>query len=316
MQPCCPLHPTLRIQPNILESGLSSTVYFYLYSRLRNLAVAQKNQSGSASSESKGQDIDVVSSLLVAALAGAGNQLLTMPASVVATRMQAQSKLCVERGGQTAGPEGGDVWSIARVIFAESGLAGFWAGLLPALVLVVNPAVQFMLYEQLLRLIRQLKTARQKLSADKDLPRAGAGGDASPVGEEGPAGSQLSAWEVFWASAVAKIGATGGWGTKRLILHLDCRLITVPPPVVTYPMIVVKSRMQAASKSAGRTSSTLGIIGTVWREGGLLGFFQGLKAKILQAALNAALMLMLKEQLSSATQRLLMSRRRGRTFLL
>jgi hypothetical protein len=37
---------------------------------------------------SERQDIGVLASFLVAALAGVGNQLITMPASVVATRMQ------------------------------------------------------------------------------------------------------------------------------------------------------------------------------------------------------------------------------------
>jgi hypothetical protein len=47
------------------------------------------SSSSSSTSSTKDKDIGILSSLLVAALAGVGNQLLTMPAGVVSTRMQA-----------------------------------------------------------------------------------------------------------------------------------------------------------------------------------------------------------------------------------
>ncbi len=82
------------IEPNIFESGVSSGVYFFLYNKLRALAVRQKQEaSGEASAaqpaaSSKDKDIGFLASLLVPAVAAVGNQLCTMPASVVATRMQ------------------------------------------------------------------------------------------------------------------------------------------------------------------------------------------------------------------------------------
>ena len=99
---------------------------------------------GEVKQGSRRQDIGIGASLLVAALAGTGNQLVTMPASVVTTRMQAQAKLRMDSGQDI--PTG--AWHVISSIRKESGLGGFWAGLLPALVLVVNPAVQYMLYEQ------------------------------------------------------------------------------------------------------------------------------------------------------------------------
>ncbi len=50
------------------------------------------------------------------------------------------------------------------------------------------------------------------------------------------------------------------------------------------------------------------------QDDGASGFFKGLRAKILQAALNAALMLMLKEQCYVATQTVL-SRKAGTRLL-
>lgn len=48
--------------------------------------------AATSSASTKNKDIGVLSSLMVAALAGAGNQLITMPASVVATRMQVRAE--------------------------------------------------------------------------------------------------------------------------------------------------------------------------------------------------------------------------------
>ncbi|GAX81998.1 hypothetical protein CEUSTIGMA_g9426.t1 [Chlamydomonas eustigma] len=292
------------ISPNILESGISSAVYFYLYSRLRNLAVrsrqqgsTQPNEAGTPSS-SKDQQIDVLSSLLVAAVAGIGNQLVTMPASVVATRMQAQSKVQMElasvsgaAGSVRGAGSSSSAWAVISRIWTESGLGGFWSGLLPALVLVVNPAVQYMLYEQLLNLFKKWKAQRVK-AAMSHMEDENASCCSSSLNNDGEGKKEcrdtattirLSAGEIFVASALAKIGAT----------------------VVTYPMIVVKSRMQASSKSNPHHSNTLGSISRIFQDEGPSGFFKGLRAKILQTALNAAMMLMLKEQCFSATQKML-----------
>lgn len=118
------------------------------------------------------------------------------------------------------------------------------------MVLVANPAIQYMLYEQILRAMRRWKQARVAASAAKPAeattPAATANGPAeSKEGGKaknsksgagaGAASSQaaqppvkLSAGEIFLASALAKIGAT----------------------IATYWLVVVKSRLQAASKSS------------------------------------------------------------------
>ncbi len=134
--------------------------------------------------------------------------------------MQAESKLHMESGGVGAPVSS---WSVLSLIWGESGLGGFWRGLLPALLLVVNPAVQYMLYEQLLRLLRRWKHERTLAARRKQQQQqaSGQGDDGSaplaPDESAGPAGAasgegettKLSALEIFLASAVAKIGATG-----------------------------------------------------------------------------------------------------------
>lgn len=298
------------LEPNIVEAGVSSGVYFYLYSKLRHFVVTMRESlhtgdAPASTGSTKNKDIGVLSSLMVAALAGAGNQLITMPASVVATRMQAQKKLVVdgraEKGSDTAG-------AIMRQVVSESGIGGFWAGLLPSMVLVSNPAIQYMLYEQLLRALRRWKAATAAAAATAapapaaapakkarkatDGPELADGADAATdaaaevaaAPAPAPAAVKLTPLEIFLASAAAKIGAT----------------------IATYWLVVVKSRMQAAGKdSEFQYNGTWDALSTIYRQEGFGGFFKGLRSKILQTALNAALMLMLKEQVYSATKHLL-----------
>ena len=72
------------LEPALLGTAVSQGVYFYLYSWLRGAAVSRLQ----AKQQTKSEDIGVGGSLLVAALAGAGNVLLTTPIWTISTRMQ------------------------------------------------------------------------------------------------------------------------------------------------------------------------------------------------------------------------------------
>ena len=93
------------IEPNMVESAISSSVYFYLYSFFRGLVPGCKQQAGGGGSSKGGKprDMRLLESIVVASLAGCGNMLVTLPASVVVTRMQVgsagQAHSMVIRGG-------------------------------------------------------------------------------------------------------------------------------------------------------------------------------------------------------------------------
>ncbi|GIL56566.1 hypothetical protein Vafri_11907 [Volvox africanus] len=305
--------------PNVVESALSSGVYFFFYSKLREHAVILSRRGCcAAGAENRSKDIGVIASLLVATAAGALNQIITMPASVVATRIQGHRSLA----GAASTKRPPTTWETIASVFREDGLAGFWKGLLPSMILLANPAVQYMLFEKIKALLKYWKAQRlaqaEKMSGEaatasaqqqhdeQELPRrcsadsdeameAVTAASKAAVGQRQAAGRppssssslELSAGEVFLAGALAKIGAT----------------------VATYPLIVVKARLQASSPAASNSSggtayraSTWGVVADTARNEGMGGFFKGLRAKILQTALNAALMLMLKEQLHGVTK--------------
>lgn len=144
---------------------MSQGVYFYLYSAIKTVALRLS------------PDLTVAKSLLVAALAGCGNVLLTNPIWVVVTRMQVRGNASpghsltprraaepdLESGAasgpgqerqesaQAAAPAPAPpgVWEVVRDLYRESGVRGFWKGLAPSLVMVSNPTIQYVLYEAL-----------------------------------------------------------------------------------------------------------------------------------------------------------------------
>jgi solute carrier family 25 (peroxisomal adenine nucleotide transporter), member 17 len=251
------------LKPAVVETAVSSGVYFYLYSLLRQLAVARRR----ASSGTKSSNISIAESLMIAAVAGAGNMLITCPAQVVATQMQAQHAPS-SRNRDHLPPSKGVLGTI-KAVYDEGGITGFWKGLLPSLILVVNPAVQYMIYEELLKHRRRHKAKALSLRPDSAV--------------------KLDAGEIFATSALAKLGAT----------------------FATYPMIVVKSRLQAMNKDNAdlQYSGTWNAIATIYEQEGVAGFFKGLDTKLLQTVANAALMLMVKEQVYTATRNALKAAR-------
>jgi hypothetical protein len=110
--------------------GVASTnfAYFYWYSFVRDMYKRRRNIDGPMST---------VAELLLGAIAGALAQIFTIPVSVCTTRQQTQTG--VERKGLIA---------TAKEVISEDGVTGLWRGLKPSLVLVVNPAITYGLFER------------------------------------------------------------------------------------------------------------------------------------------------------------------------
>jgi len=162
--------------------AVSNSVYYALYAALRDAAL---RNSGRPS-------LGGAAALPVAALAGALNVLLTNPLWVLVTRLQASSaerpapqtdaKAALARAPVPATP-----LALTRAIYAEGGVRAFWKGVLPSLLLVSNPVVQFAVYEWIMARV----LARGALAAGP--------GRRAPA----PAAST-----VFAAGATAKLMAT------------------------------------------------------------------------------------------------------------
>ncbi|VAI08132.1 peroxisomal nicotinamide adenine dinucleotide carrier-like isoform X1 [Triticum dicoccoides] len=217
------------LKPSLIGTAASQGIYYYFYQLLKN-----KVEDVAAARGKKGLGdgtVGMFSWLVIAAVAGSINVLLTIPIWVLVTRMQ------------------------IREVYRESGISGFWKGLVPTLIMVCNPSIQFMIYETL---SKRLKSKR----SGKRFPK-----------------KNITAMEVFLIGAMAKLGAT----------------------LVTYPLLVVKSRLQAKQEigrnAASRYTGTLDAILKMIRYEGLHGFYKGMGTKIVQSVLAASVLFMVKEEL-------------------
>ncbi|KQK22432.1 peroxisomal nicotinamide adenine dinucleotide carrier [Brachypodium distachyon] len=249
------------LPPSLVGTAASQGVYYYFYQifRSRAEAAALRRSIGGFGDGSVG----MLQSLTVAALSGCVNVLLTNPIWVVVTRMQTHRKTnkqqspALDKAIQTAPVENipHKTINIIQDLYKEAGVLGFWKGVVPALIMVSNPAIQFMLYESLLKKLKKRRASNLK-------------------GADG-----LTAIEIFLLGAVAKLGAT----------------------LVTYPLLVVKARLQAkqmiTDDKRHRYKGTFDALTKMMHYEGLSGLYKGMGTKIVQSVFASALLFMIKEEL-------------------
>lgn len=299
------------VEPAVIGTVASQAVYNYFYSAMRNYYMAKKRTNPGP-----------LSNLAIASAAGCVNVMCTIPIWTVTTRMQAARKKADEgatsnsksrssplskkslasswsswtkgkdgtndaekRGGRGEGAgKGGDgemkgFVATAGEVWRDGGVAGFWQGVVPSLVMVSNPALQYALYETVADGYRRARRRRRRA-------RAGLGvGSVKSVKSVTSTRSndELSAWEVFAAASLAKLGAT----------------------VVTYPILLVKSRLQSQSKgteASMRYDGALDALRRIAAEEGLGAFYRGFGTKATQTVFAAALMFAAKEEIAKAVQ--------------
>lgn len=248
------------LEAALVGTTVSQGVYFTLYSLLR----------GAAAGPGPDATLTVAQSLAVASLAGAGNVLVTNPIWVVATRMQMHRADTRKKDDDAArDPDEVEVpvthrpsaLAVIREVVHEYGPRGFWNGCQASLIMVINPTLQYTLYEW-------LGAVRARARARRGLAPARPG-----------------ALEIFALSSLAKAGAT----------------------IVTYPMLTVKNRMMTARRGDAHMqyASVGDAVVKIWRAEGAAGYYQGVRPKLVQSVLAAALLFVAKEEIVQFTRVLL-----------
>lgn len=151
--------------------------YFYWYSIVRTLYITRLTKSGAAAAAAGAAiQLSTAIELLLGAVAGGLAQLFTIPVAVIATRQQLgggnpQPSISGRPAG--AGPEptksaaekaaaklteDESFLGVARDILREDGVTGLWRGLKPSLVLTVNPAITYGVYERVKNIILAAST--------------------------------------------------------------------------------------------------------------------------------------------------------------
>jgi len=214
--------------------------------------------------------LSVFGSTVVASFAGSINVLVTNPIWIVATQLMALQK-SPNPADRTKG-----AWDVAADLYNQGGIGTFWQGVVPAIVMVSNPTIQYILYEWLTTKMVSMK----RLASSPSSQRVHKGSAPSLL---------LGGLDVFMLSAVAKLGAT----------------------LATYPLLVIKSRLQAANASTAADARYSGVMDALVRilgTEGVAGLFKGLRAKLLQTVLGAAILMFVKEKSAAAVHKALLQR--------
>ncbi|THG95822.1 hypothetical protein EW026_g5895 [Hermanssonia centrifuga] len=151
-------------------------------------------------------------------------------------------------------------------ILRKDGISAFWRGIGPALVLVLNPVLQYTVFEQLKNMLITRRTAK--------LKAAGAVVTAAVL---------LSDIDYFFLGALSKLVATS----------------------ITYPYIVIKSRLQAGQSHALKYKSSLDGLLTIVKEEGIEGLYKGIGSKLVQSVLTAAILFASQRRLFEITKKAL-----------
>ncbi|KAF8627178.1 hypothetical protein AX15_004496 [Amanita polypyramis BW_CC] len=233
-----------------LYSGLSSSllgiavtngVYYYFYERSREAVLKARKGSNALST---------AESMLIGLIAGSATTIISNPIWVVQTS-QAVRTLSSDSTEPKVPVRKLGFFETVQNILARDGVRAFWRGVGPALVLVVNPVLQYTVFEQLKNILISRRTSKLRV--------AGAAATAVAV---------LSDWDFFVLGAISKLVATS----------------------LTYPYIVVKSRLQAGSAAALKYKSSLDGLLTILREEGFEGLYKGIGSKLVQSVLTAAIL--------------------------
>lgn len=129
--------------PVLQSLCVSNFVYFYTFHSLKAIATP------------KGGSSSALRDLFLGTVAGVINVLSTTPFWVVNTRLKNKS---MNDDGRSVGYS--NLLEGLSYIWRNEGAAGLWAGTIPSLMLVSNPALQFMMYETLKeRLVSQKPSA-------------------------------------------------------------------------------------------------------------------------------------------------------------
>lgn len=138
------------------------SVYYYFYETSRNFIL--KARTGSIG-------LSTLESMLAGLIAGSATTLISNPIWVVQTT---QAVYSMSEDKDTARPTEGasetrpGILQTIQHILRKDGITAFWRGLGPALVLVINPIIQYTVFEQLKNFLVTGRTAKLRAAGQKN----------------------------------------------------------------------------------------------------------------------------------------------------
>lgn len=249
---------------SMLNTFSMQFAYFYWYTVVRKTYAASVFPVQKGNDQSQKVHLSIGTELGLGAISGAIAQIFTIPVSVVATRQQLE----------TSKTESKSLIKTASEIIQDDGITGLWRGLRPSLVLTVNPAITYGMFERLKVFFLGLD--------GKMTP-----GKAFLIG----ALSKTMATVVTYPYIMAKV---------RLQAKYD------DDSNDEANQSAEKGESQSDSnlkhnKKKERYSGAIDVLRKVAAEKGLSGWYQGMQAQITKAVLSQALLFGIKDMLEDYT---------------
>ncbi|KAJ5745561.1 hypothetical protein N7520_010743 [Penicillium odoratum] len=139
--------------------GISVTnfVYYYWYEWTRAAFEKAAIKAGRASKK-----LTTVESMIAGAIAGSATVLITNPIWVINTRMTARKSASEEQSLPGAPKTKASTLSTLMDLLRQEGPKALFAGVLPALILVINPILQYTIFEQLKNMVERRRRMTPK----------------------------------------------------------------------------------------------------------------------------------------------------------
>lgn len=184
---------TLSVLGLLALLGWITSVYYFFFEKCRESILQSKAKVAAAAATSatatiaNGGALSTFESILAGVIAGTATTVSTNPIWIVNTRQTVRVGVADPSAAAKAAATKrlGFLQTMQKIVREEGPLA-LWKGLGPALVLVINPVLQYTAFEQLKNWVVKTRLARAN------------GGKVS-----------LSDWDFFWLGALSKLFATG-----------------------------------------------------------------------------------------------------------
>ncbi|KAH9819598.1 mitochondrial carrier domain-containing protein [Melampsora americana] len=251
---------------SMLNTFSMQFAYFYWYTIVRKTYLRSLFPIQKGKDRSQKEHLSIGTELGLGAISGAIAQIFTIPVSVIATRQQLE----------TSKTESKSLMKTATEIIQEDGLTGLWRGLRPSLVLTVNPAITYGMFERLKVFF---------LGMDGKLTP----GKAFLMG----ALSKTMATVVTYPYIMAKVRLQAKYDDDdehHEEVHQTVEKGESP-----------SDRKFKDHKKKERYEGALDVLRKVASEKGLSGWYQGMQAQITKAVLSQALLFGIKDLLEDYT---------------
>ncbi|KAF8339584.1 mitochondrial carrier domain-containing protein [Cantharellus anzutake] len=248
---------------SMLNTFSMQYAYFFFYSIVRGAYI--RRQSAGSPQGKKAPSPSTAAELILGAFAGALAQIFTIPVAVIATRQQVSTvkPLTAEEKALGIKRKGNGFFEVAQDIVREDGVGGLWLGIKPGLILTVNPAITYGLFERV----------------------------KSVVLFSEPAGAKMFPWQSFVVGALSKSLAT-----VVTYPYIMAKVRVQARGSTEAEEDDAAEKGEAPAKKTPRYTGSLDVLKRVLKEDGFIGWYRGMNAQITKAVLSQALLFMSKDQ--------------------